>query len=188
MKKRFLLLPFILLIVFASCDHRTSKKDHLKTAVSNFNKNVTLDPFNVYEPKEQVVIQTDSIISDTFQVSIKNYSNSSSAILLSEKISDTGLQSLFHRTFESDILVTVKDDIIFKKHISAAHFSLNPKTGFWKDATLEHVWVNQEYSNSTSLSLGISILNPKLKTFKLYEMLIDREGNETLNLIEETTS
>ena len=65
--------------------------------------------------------------------------------------------------FESDIVVAIEDKIIYSSHISAEKFRGFESSDFWNNATLEHVWVNQEQSNTTTLSLGVSIINPKNK-------------------------
>ncbi len=183
-----MVLVSILLIIFcSSCDQRTSKKERLETAVSEFNKKLELKTSKAYYPEGFVEIQTDSIISDTFAVSIKNYTNMHSEIGVLKGTSSQNEKNLNYRKFESDIKVSVNNGLIFERHVSADNFEQNQGLDFWQDATLEHIWVNQDQSTKERLSLNISIINPKLNTFKLFEMRIDKNGKETINLIEETT-
>lgn len=168
-----------------SCDSRTSKKDRLEKAVIQFNKNLKLSNVINYYPESYTEIKTDSIISNTFHVNIKNYSSMDRGIFMNTSTEQLKKTSQFHRAFESDILVSIADKVIYNSHISAAKFSRLNSDKFWTNATLEHVWVNEELSNTKTLSLGISFINPKDETYKLYEIRIDPLGNERLTLIED---
>ena len=185
MKKIVLFIPIILLLVLTSCDRRKSKIDRINDAVSDFNKKEKLIDLKDYHPKNYTETKTDSIISKTFRVSVKNYTVMDQEILIKQTINNLNKTSQFHRVFESDIIVAVENKIIYNKHISAEKFRDFETNDFWNNATLEHVWVNEEYSNTEKLSLGVSIINPKNKAFKLYEILIDKSGNERLTLIED---
>jgi len=183
--KPFIAVVFIFFVFLTNCDGRTSKKEQLKKSVSEFNQQLEHSEKKNVFPKNHAKIETDSLVANTFNVKIKNYTIRDSFLIIDDSVDDNFYTH--HRKFESDILVTVQDDLIFKRHISAETFSLTPNSGFWKNATLEHVWVNQDNSDSEFLSLGISIINPSSKRFKYYEMRVDKYGQETLELIEEST-
>jgi hypothetical protein len=185
MKKIVLFIPLILLVILTSCDRRKSKIDCINDAVSNFNKKEKLIDLKYYYPESYTEIKTDSIIYKTFKVSVKNYTLMDHQILIHQSIKNLNKTSQFHRVFASDIVVAVANKIIYSKHISVEKFRDFESTDFWNNATLEHVWVNQEQSDTERLSLGISIVNPKNNAFKLYEILIDRSGNEHLMLIKD---
>ena len=185
MKKIVLFIPLMLVLFLTSCDGRKSKIDHINDAVSEFNKKQKLIDLKDYHPESYAETKTDSIISKTFKVSVKNYTVMDEGILIQQTIKNLTKTSQFHRVFESDIVVAIEDKIIYSSHISAEKFRSFESSDFWNNATLEHVWVNQEQSNTTTLSLGVSIINPKNKAFKLYEILIDKSGNERLTLIED---
>ncbi|MEH6537435.1 MAG: hypothetical protein V7719_13640 [Psychroserpens sp.] len=179
------IIPCILLIIFMSCDKRTSKKERLEQAISEFNKNQKSIVLKSYYPEYYTEIKTDSIIASTFKVSVKNYALMDSGILINESVEGTKKTAAYHRVFTSDIIVAVSDKIIYDKQISVATFKAFSNSGFWQNATLEHVWVNQDNSTAKQLSFGISFINPKNDSFKLYEMQIDQYGNEHLTLIED---
>lgn len=185
MKKIVVFIPIILLLILTSCNGRKSKIDLINGAVSEFNNNQRLIDIKDYYPKQYTETKTDSIISKTFRVHVKNYSLMNQEVLIKQSIKNRSKTSQFHRVFESEIIVAVDDKIIYSKHISVEKFRDFESTEFWNNATLEHVWVNQEHSNTEHLSLGISLINPKNKAFKLYEILIDKSGNERLILIED---
>lgn len=168
-----------------SCDQRNSKNEHLKHAISEFNKKQRSLHINTYYPEHYTEINTDSIISNTFKVSLKHFTSENQNILLKQTREQRNTKQEFHRVFECDLVVSVSDKIILKERISAETFRDNHPSTFWNNATLEHVWVNQDLSNKNKLSLGISFINPKTNAFKHYEMHIDNKGNERLILIED---
>lgn len=184
MKKILIFLPCLIVLLTLSCDKRNSKSEHLKRAVSEFNTKFQPLPLKTYYPEYYTEIKSDSIIANTFKVSLKHYSSDAS-IPIKKDVESPIKEQQFHRIFECDMIVSYQDNIIVDKRISAALFSDKNKDSFWQNATLEHVWVNQEFSNRTKLYLGISFVDPNSKAFKLYEMSIDHYGNEQLKLIEE---
>ncbi|MDG5491459.1 hypothetical protein [Psychroserpens sp. SPM9] len=185
MKKLLAVIPFIILIIFMSCDRRTSKKEHLEQAVIEFNKNLKTIDINTYYPEYYTETKTDSIVANTFTVNIKNYTLMDTDILVKESIKGIQKTSEYHRVFASDVTVAVSDKIIFNKHISTADFEDVSASTFWQYATLEHVWVNQDQCDTKTLALGISFINPKSNAYKLYEMQIDTNGKEYITLIED---
>ena len=187
MKPIVKLVPIVLILLFSTCDRRTSKKVHLENAVSQFNETLPPVETRTYHPKDFLEIQTDSIISSTFKVSIKNYTNMAAHIMMDDASSNAKKHSKAHRVIESDVLVNVNDRIIFNQHISAAYFKQITPSPFWEAASLEHVWVNQEHSNNDFLTLNLSFINPQLSAYRLYELRLDTSGKETLTLLEETT-
>jgi len=184
MKKSFLLIVLIT-IAFYSCDRRGSAREHLQNSISEFNDKQTNLDLVAYYPETYTEIQTDSIISNTFKVSIKNYTKMDSQILVSSKKENNNTKLEYHRVFESEIRVAIASKTVFNTTINVDDFKDPSHTEFWNHATLEHVWVNQESSNSQELHLNVSIINPKNKAFKLYELAINTEGRHYLNLIEE---
>jgi hypothetical protein len=69
--------------------------------------------------------------------------------------------------------------------LNAKTFVYNTSGLFWDNATLEHVWVNQELSNKDRVNLDVSFVNPKTKSFKIYQLSIERNGNYKIYLKEE---
>lgn len=180
MKKILILLTAIGLLLLNSCDRRKSKIDRIGEAVKVFNKNNTLNGLISYYPKNYTETKTDSIISETFYVSVKNHSLMTDYVATKEPVKHKSKITTVHRVFVSDITVRVNDQIIYNKHISAEKFKDSKSSEFWDDATLEQVWVNQEQSHAEKLYLQFSIINPKSKAFKLYEICIDTYGNEEI--------
>lgn len=177
----------ILLIVtslFMSCDGRTTKNESLKNSVSEFNKKQTPIDVVTYFPKEYTEVVSDTIIENSLSVRIKNYTNMNDNVLISESDSKVKKKKL-HRVFESEIIVFKEDKTVYNTIINTHLFTQKDESLFWANATLEHVWVNQELSSKDKVNLGVSFLDPKTKAFKLYEITVDAFGNQNIQLKQE---
>lgn len=183
--KNSLLLIAILSIICLSCDGRRTKKEALAQAISEFNQNNSVLETFAYQPEKPVHITTDTLISNNLRVHITNYSLLNEQILISNKTETNLKEFKFQRVFESEVIVSKASKDIFSTHISAKQFKLSDPDRFWDNATLEHVWVNQELSTDVDIKLDISFINPKDNAYKLYRMSINAIGKHTLNLIEE---
>jgi hypothetical protein len=184
--KKSVFLVFLMAIAVFSCKRPESKRENLQNSISEFSKKHSdLNLVTRYYPEEYTEVQTDSIIANTFKVRIKNYSNMHSQILLSSETNDTKTKFNYHRVFESEITIAIATKQIFNTTIKAQDFKDIAQPEFWNNATLEQVWVNQETSNNKELHLEISFINPKNKTYKLYELMVTTEGEQHLKLIEE---
>ena len=164
-----------------SCDGRQSQRESLENAVSEFNKKQTTIETLKYHPKEYTEIVTDTIISNALEVKIKNYTVMDKHIALNSNPNE------MHRVFESEVEVFAATTSVFKTIINAELFATQKDSPFWNQATLEHVWVNQDLSTVKEVFLDVSFLNPITKDFKLYRMTVDTSGKHHIHLIEETT-
>lgn len=183
--KNSLLLLVLISIVCLSCDGRKTKKEALERAISEFNLKYTVSEMTSYHPKAYVEIVTDTLISNGMNVHIKNYSLLDEQILISNKSDATSKKVKYQRVFASDIKISKASKDILSTHISAKDFKTLDPDIFWEDATLQHVWVNQDLSTDVAIKLDISFINPKNNAYKLFRMSIDGYGKQTLDLIEE---
>lgn len=183
--KNVLLLVALILIVCLSCDGRQTKKEALELAVFEFNLKNTPFEMATYHPEGHVEIVTDTIISNSIKVSIKNYSLLDEKILVSDATDPISKKIKYQRVFESEISISIASKDILNTHISANQFKAIDTDPFWDTATLQHAWVNQELSTLNHIKLDISFINPQNDAYKLYRMSIDSYGQQTLNLIEE---
>lgn len=183
--KKLVFILFLTAIAIFSCNRPESKRENLQNSISEFSKkHAPLNLVTSYFPENYTEVQTDSIIANTFKVRIKNYSNMDSQILVSSETSNAKTKFNYHRMFESEITITTTTKHILSTSIKAQDFKDTVQPEFWNNATLEHVWVNHETSNSKELYLGISIINPKNNAYKLYELVVNTEGQQHLKLIE----
>ena len=179
---RIYIILLIISVGFVSCDGRQNKRESLQKSITEFNTKYTQSQSITFFPKEYTEIVTDSIVSNRVKVSIKNYSSMDETIILASSEKNTN----YHRVFESEIVISFSSKAVFSTYISAKEFKLNNiNDKFWNNATLEHVWVNQELSTEQTIQLDMSFINPKDKSFKLYRMSIDEKGQKLINLIEQ---
>ncbi len=183
--KKSILLIVLIAIGFYSCDRRGSHRENLQKSISEFNQKQTNIDIVSYYPEAYTEIKTDTLISNSFKVSIKNYSKMDSQILVNSETDKKKTKLNYHRVFESEIHIASNSKTIFNTTISALDFKDTSQPEFWNHATLEHVWVNQETSNDNEINLGVSIINPKNNAYKLYELVVNTKGKQQLYLIEE---
>ena len=184
--KKSLFILLLAALAIMSCNRPESPRENLQKSISEFSKkHIDLNIVTNYYPKEYTEVRTDSIIANTFKVSIKNYSRMDSQILVDSETDDTKTKINYHRVFESEIKIALASKPLFSTIINAEDFKDASQPEFWNNATLEHVWVNQDTSTDTEINLSISFINPKHNTYKLYELVVDNRGAQRINLIEE---
>lgn len=171
-------------ILCLSCNGRKTKKESMEQAISAFNLKSTPVQRNTYSPESYVEIVTDTIISNSIKVRVKNYSLLDEQVLISEAVSGVTKEVNYQRVFESEISISTATKDILNTHISAKQFKAIDADPFWDNATLQHAWVNQELSSAEHITLDITFINPKSDTYKFYRMSINSKGQQTLNLIE----
>ena len=178
--KKIIYLLVILSIAFVSCDSRKSQNDLLKEAISEYNTKQPKVETISYYPTEYTEVATDTLISNKVNIHIKNYSLIDENILLTK----TDNHTKYHRVFESEISIKTEDKHILSTIINAEKFA-NIKEHFWNNATLQQVWVNQELSTVEEINIDLSFINPLDKTYKLYRMSVNYNGQQEIHLIEE---
>lgn len=183
--KKPIFIILLVTIAFFSCNRLESKRENLQNSISKFSKkHVDLNVVTYY-PEAYTEVQTDSIIANTFKVSIKNYSKMDSKILMNSETIEEKTKINYHRVFESEITISLASKNLFQTTISAENFKNDKQPDFWNNATLQHAWVDQEASNNKEVNLGISFINPKSNAYKLFELVVNTEGKQIINLIEE---
>lgn len=186
MKNIFLVL-ILISIGFISCDGRKSRSEALKSSIKDFNEKQADVVVVSYYPKDYTEVVTDTIICNSVNVHIKNYSRLDKSLLISVNDKTKPKSKKEHRVFESDVVVSTPTRELLKIHISAEQFkSIDPDI-FWNHATLQHVWVNQELSTIDYIKLDMSFINPSNNSYKIYRMSINKSGQKETSLIEERT-
>lgn len=171
---------FILLgLAIMSCDGRKSPNEFLKTAVAEFNKKHPQIETYTFYPKSYTEIKTDTLIGPHFRVIIKNYSLMDKTVEIA-KTKQHQLQ--LHRVFESEVLVYNNTKTLVNRHLNVEVFKQIDPNPFWENATLEHVWVNQDTSNNHALNLEITFIDPKSKAFRHYLMTINQKGQQQITI------
>ncbi|TDU40213.1 hypothetical protein BXY82_2259 [Gelidibacter sediminis] len=183
--KNLLGIFVVIAAICFNCDGRQTKREAFVKAVAEYNLNTTPLPAVIFSPDRNVEIVTDTLIANSLNVRIRNYSLMDAQIVVSRTEMNNSSQIQYQRIFESEITITKASKSILSTHISAKQFKGWSTDPFWKDATLQHTWVNQELSSADAITLEISFINPNTKGYKLYRMYIDTHGKQALHLIEE---
>ena len=172
--KYILILLIAFTSFFMSCDRRTSKKESLQHAISEFKHKQAIMEVVTYIPKEYTQIVTDTVIESKVNVHINNYSlMDDNVVITTDKNS---YKKEFHRSFESEIVVYRSNVVWFKTLLNAKTFADNNYGLFWNNATLQHAWVNQEESNGENISIMVSFVNPSTESYRLYQLYINETG------------
>ena len=184
--KNFLIVIILFCAVLSSCDGRKSPSEALKSSIAEFNKKQLILEVITYYPKEYTEVVTDTIIANDVKIHIKNYSLNDDGILMASSNTSNKIKKQ-HRVFTSEIVISTPTKELFSTEISAEQFKSLYSDVFWNNATLQHVWVNQELSTSDDIKLDMSFINPKDNSYKLYRMSIDGNGKQHIDFIEERT-
>ncbi len=180
---KYIILVFVVAFGLFSCSKKETQRENLQNAVNEFSKQQGVLETVSYFPEQYTETQTDSIISNSFKVRIKNYTKMDADIHLNTTRESNKKVDYYHRVFASDVKVTHKSKVILNTTLSADNFKNT--SPFWNSATLEHVWVNQELSNADALNLNVSFINPKSNAYKLFELVVTSDGTQRIHLIEE---
>lgn len=179
---RTLLVILIACIGFVSCDGRKSKSVALKESIKEFQQKLT--PLATFYPKEYTEVVTDTLISNSVKVHVKNYSSLNDVIPMTSADKNPKAKT-FHRVFESEIAISTNTKEIFRTKISADQFKNLFNDTFWNNATLQHTWVNEELSTAEEIHLDMSFIDPTTDSYKLYRMSVTMDGQQHLKLIQE---
>ncbi|SDB41544.1 hypothetical protein SAMN03097699_1199 [Flavobacteriaceae bacterium MAR_2010_188] len=173
----FLVLALIFLTVFDGRDnHQKIIKKEFKE-IENFKSNT--EDISIF-PDSYVEVETDTIIGQSFSTKITNRSLKASRLLLKGEKPNQYVQN-----FEADISVCISQEEIFKLNVTADNFELKENDSFWKNATLQHSWVEQDLSTEENLVMKISFLNPHSNYYKMYQLEVEKDGKHKLKLVEE---
>ncbi|WP_053993015.1 hypothetical protein [Mangrovimonas sp. TPBH4] len=185
--KHILILFTILGLILTSCDGRQSSRESLQQSISEFNQKQTPLELISFYPETYTEVETDTILSNNLRVNIKNYSLMNQEVLQHKKTLGNNKDIQFHRAFESEIVVYNANQKIFATTINADVFLKKDNSLFWNNATLEHVWVNQESSGADWVNLEITFIDPQTLSYRIYEMTIDNNGQQNTALKEQNS-
>ncbi|OUR91780.1 hypothetical protein A9Q87_08195 [Flavobacteriales bacterium 34_180_T64] len=169
-----------------SCDGRQSSKESIEKAVTEYTKNQTSSDLINYYPKQYTETSKDTLIGKQLLVKVRNYSLMHQNVLIASNKTNRSSRTDYHRVFESEISIQFATKQVYNTLITTEKFKPIHSDLFWDNATLEHVWLNQAETNSKFARFHISFINPQTNNYKLFQMVVDMEGKEQFNLIEES--
>lgn len=169
-------LIIALIISFFSCDGRDRKH---KTNTQVLTENDLLDSFEEqikFIPNKPVVIRTDTILSNGFNVKIDYRSIEKNQFYEVSKKENDSIIKMNYKNFEANIIV-YKDDIqISETTISKMLFREFENSSFWNSAIMLYVWVDVNASTNNMLHLNTSFNIPNTDSYKDFVVVIDEKG------------
>ncbi|GAB1855513.1 hypothetical protein MHTCC0001_03470 [Flavobacteriaceae bacterium MHTCC 0001] len=176
--RHLLYILIVGIIVFSSCDGRTTRHDSLKASVSKFKHTIQPTTVTEYYPKHYSEIQTDTILNNGYRVKIKNFTNMNVSVLKASK-NGTINYNHFYRQITSEIIVYKYDKLIFEATIDndfiKKHLYHNMAFN-----TLIHNGISVDEISSlekNKLVLNTSFTKPKSTTLSAqYQIIIDSNG------------
>lgn len=173
MKQTFLLLTLIS-IVFLSCDGRYHQYDTnaevLKRSqlYNSFSKQIE------FIPEKSVEIQTDTILSNGFELHLKY--TSLDAQYKKFTLQTNPQKELNYKNFGSDVVCKKSGKVIFKQRIDKSLFSNFKISESWEFAIMQYLWIDYENSMDNKVFLNTSFYFPESNTYKDFTIEIDTEG------------
>lgn len=183
--KYFFLILLAGVVIFSSCDGRTTKYDALKKSVEKFKNDTKLTDFTNYFPKIYAEVETDTILSNGYRVKIKNFTNMKRLVEVSQYAN--GSETQYLRQIDSEITVYKDDKLIFKDVFSNA---------FTEHHNNQKIDVKSYLNNGISIDEMASLHKNKVVLITAntvpqnnqdayYKLSIDEYGNSKIKKIED---
>ncbi|MGA1226300.1 MAG: hypothetical protein ACO3VF_03465 [Tamlana sp.] len=160
-----------------SCDGRDRK---YKTSTEVLQENNLLKSFNkkiITVQSEQIQIVTDTILSNGFQVKINYKSVVDNPIIKRIKSLKDSITELYYKNFEAEILVLKNGILINEGVIMKSLFKEFGNTSFWKNSTMQFVWIDHENLTDNHIFLKTSFNLVNTDIYKDFIIKIDNDGN-----------
>ncbi|WP_345274617.1 DUF4738 domain-containing protein [Flaviramulus aquimarinus] len=132
-------------------------------------------------PEQPIIIATDTILKNGFQIKIKYNSLENHDIVKIVKNKKNTITKVHYKNFEAKIEVLKDGNIINKSSISKALFNKFQNPDFWTKAIMQYVWIDYEASAKSNIYLNTSFHIPNTDTFKDFILKIDKNGMMQIN-------
>ena len=159
-----------------------SPKESLKerNLLNSFSENIK------YFPQDYSEVEIDTTLSNGFSIYTKTFTDMESSVICEFK-QDTITHKHFYRDTRVSVQVSKNDKLIFEHLFDKNYFIRTyPKyKDYFKKSNLVGVWLNENYINNNHVLLRIAFCIPKTDLYLDYNLLIDKEGNYSLEEIKE---
>ena len=184
MMKYFTIMATLLMLCVTSCDgkYRALESPAEKLEKSNLSK--SFFDKEVYFPKSNIAIVTDTIISSGEHIKIKYYSLENQSVIGKNNSSDKQVITTHYREFESEIQVFKNNKLLFDDILNKFDFMGSKNPNFWNKAILQYVWLDDLKSTTNRISINCSFLEPITKTYKTYKVYFNNQGKRVIKLTE----
>ncbi|MFP4846899.1 hypothetical protein [Winogradskyella sp. PE311] len=184
---RLIVLLFILIIGFTSCEGRKTQRQALNEDIAEFKKNITIQK-DVYQPETYTEHEVDTLLSNGYRIRIKTYSDMENTVLIT-KIIDTINYQNHYRQYKFDILIEKEGHSIFNESFDKSKIntllgnnskgiknSLNKN--FEKLAILKSIQL-KDYISEDYVLIDLGYAIPEKDIIDWYTLKIDKYGNSS---------
>ncbi|MCB4797812.1 hypothetical protein [Neotamlana laminarinivorans] len=170
------LLLILLSIILFNCDGRERA---YKTNADILKENKLFKSFSEtinYIPKQPVIIITDTILNNGFNIKI-NYHSIEDAPLIIDKLSknDT-LQKTVYKNFEAQITVSKINSLPHQFLVNKSSFSNFENNDFFNKAIMQYVWIDFEASTKNTICLNTAFHIPETENYRDFVISINKFG------------
>lgn len=173
MKQIFILLALIGGILF-SCDGRYHKHNTNAEVLKNNHLYNSFSKKLEFLPEKNVEIQTDTILSNGFELHLKYTSIDSRYQKVT--LNTNPPKELNFKEFGSDVICKKAGKVILKKRIDKTLFSNFKISESWNLAIMQYVWIDYENSLKDKVRLNTSFYFPETKSYRDFIIEIDQNG------------
>ena len=176
MNKLYVLI--IIVISFNSCDGKYRAHMSNEAVLREANLLESFTEQLKYIPEQPIEIETDTIMSNGFNIKIAYHSVENSHVSKTKKNKHGIVTKTYHKNFEAQFQV-YKNSITLQKGIinkTLFHESENIENPFWNDAIMQYVWVDYSAMTKHSIQLNTSFHIPDTQNYKDFTLTIFDTG------------
>lgn len=175
---RLLGLTFLISMVLVSCDGRDRAQ---KTNIEVLKEHKLFNSFSEhvqYTPKEYTEVITDTILSNSFRVEIKTYSDMQTSVLQTVK-ENVITHKLYFREFISEVSIYKNEKMVFHETIDDSFLAKYiPNIKGLEKSINNGITIEEEKSLDTnSVYLTVSSCVPRTDNCPAYTIIIDEKGH-----------
>ncbi|MEN3323995.1 hypothetical protein VP395_09670 [Mariniflexile soesokkakense] len=174
----------VLLIIFAfiSCNGGKTKNDTLKESVEKFKDTLGTLEIEEYIPKEYTEINSDTILSNGFNVKIKTFTDMNHSVV-NEFKQDSIIFKHHYREFNAQIRIYKEDKkvinfLVNKNFIIQNDPSYNLNKEFYDKIIIQNIWLS-EYNSTLNdkIVLIVELCIPETDNCLAFKIDVDKSGN-----------
>lgn len=187
--KKLIFLILIISIVFAHFDGRDRKYSNNRDVLQSSNLLESFSKKVKFTPNEPVEIVTDTILSSGFEIKLKYQSLENNFISNITTAQDLSTKETHYKDFEAELRISIHGELITKSLINKRLFENYANPEFWKQAIMQHVWIDYQNSTDQYVQLNTSFRILETETYKDFSILINSLGSieiKEINLLSNT--
>ncbi|KJD32700.1 hypothetical protein PW52_15170 [Tamlana sedimentorum] len=176
---KYRILPLLVILLAIAFFSNDGQSRIYKTNAEVLKENNLLKNFSEtinYIPKQPVIIITDTILNNGFNIKI-NYHSIEDAPLIIDKLSknDT-LQKTEYKNFEAQITVSKNNSLPHQFLVNKSSFSNFENNDFFNKAILQYVWIDFEASTKNTICLNTAFHIPETENYRDFVISINKFG------------